>query len=177
MSPPLAFVIAYQTTPSSYIDKVYMAYILPYVDDIILITSTRVLRQSIMSLLASEFAMKDLGPLSYFLGIVVSRHPDGIFLSQSTYASEIIERDDMTSYKPSTTPVDTKQKLNTSSDTSYEDPSLYQSLVGALQYLTFTRPDILYVIQQVCFHMHAPRTKHMLTLKRILHYVQGTLHF
>jgi len=43
-----------------------MAYILLYVDDIILITSTHALRQSIMSLLASEFAMKDLGPLSYF---------------------------------------------------------------------------------------------------------------
>ena len=63
-----------------------MAYILLYVYDIILITSTQVPRQSIMSLLASEFAMKDLGPLSYFLGIVVSRHPDGIFLNQSTYA-------------------------------------------------------------------------------------------
>ncbi|XP_050909643.1 uncharacterized mitochondrial protein AtMg00810-like [Lathyrus oleraceus] len=105
-----------------------------------------------MSLLASEFAMKDLDPLSYFLGIVVSRHPDGIFLSQSTYASEIIECAGMASCKPSTTPVDTKQKLNTSSDTSYEDPSLYRSLVGALQYLTFTRHDISYVVQQGTLH-------------------------
>ncbi|XP_050919051.1 uncharacterized mitochondrial protein AtMg00810-like [Lathyrus oleraceus] len=130
-----------------------------------------------MSLLASEFAMKDLDLLSYFLGIAVSRHPDGIFLSQSTYASEIIERAGIASYKPSATPVDTKQKLITSSDTSYEDPSLYQSLAGPLQYLTFTRPDISYVVQQVCLHMHAPRTEHMLALKRILRYIQGTLHF
>ncbi|XP_050889236.1 uncharacterized mitochondrial protein AtMg00810-like [Lathyrus oleraceus] len=154
-----------------------MAYVLLYVDDIILITSTQVLRKSIMSLLASEFAMKDLDPLSYFLGIAVSRHPDGIFLSQSTYASEIIERDGMTSCKPSATPVDTKQKLRTSSDTSYEDPSLYRSLARALQYLTFTRLDISYVVQQVCLHMHAPRMEHMLALKRILRYVQGILHF
>jgi hypothetical protein len=88
-----------------------MAYILLYMDDIILITSTHALRKSIMSLLASEFAMKDLGPLSYFLGIDVSRHPDGLFLSQSTYASKIIERAGMTSCKPSATPADTKQKL------------------------------------------------------------------
>ncbi|XP_050916213.1 uncharacterized mitochondrial protein AtMg00810-like [Lathyrus oleraceus] len=154
-----------------------MAYILLYVDDIILINSTQVLRQSIVSLLASEFAMKDLDPLSYFLGIAVSRHPDGIFPSQSTYASEIIELAGMASCKPSATPVDTKQKLNTSSDTSYEDPSLYQSLAGALQYLTFPRPDISYVVQQVCLHMHAPRMEHMLALKRILRYVQGILHF
>ncbi|XP_050889099.1 uncharacterized mitochondrial protein AtMg00810-like [Lathyrus oleraceus] len=129
-----------------------------------------------MPLLAYEFAMKDLGPLSYFLDIAVSRHPDDIFLSQSTYASEIIERVGMTSCKSSATPVDTKSKLSTSFDTSYEDPSLYWSLAGPLQYLTFTRLDISYVVQQVCLHMHAPRTKHMLALKRILHYVQGTLH-
>lgn len=123
-----------------------MAYILLYVDDIILITSTHALRQSIMSLLASEFAMKDLGPLSYFLGIAVSRHPGGLFLSQSTYASEIIDRAGMQSCKSSVTPVDTKQKLSTSSGTPYEDPSLYRSLAGALQYLTFTRPDISYAV-------------------------------
>ncbi|GAU50542.1 hypothetical protein TSUD_409860, partial [Trifolium subterraneum] len=154
-----------------------MAYILLYVDDIILITSTHVLRKSIMSLLASEFAMKDLGPLSYFLGIAVSRNPSGIFLSQSTYASEIIERAGMTSCKSTATPVDTKQKLSTSSGTPYEDPSLYRSIAGALQYLTFTRPDISYAVQQVCLHMHAPCTEHMFALKRILRYVQGTLHF
>ncbi|XP_050890332.1 uncharacterized mitochondrial protein AtMg00810 [Lathyrus oleraceus] len=109
--------------------------------------------------------------------VAVSRHPDGIFFNQSTYASEIIKRVGMASCKPSATPVDTNQKLNTSSGTSYEDPSLYQSLAGALQYLTLTRPNISYVVQQVCLHMHAPRTEHMPALKRILRYVQGTLHF
>ncbi|PNX65734.1 copia protein [Trifolium pratense] len=83
----------------------------------------------------------------------------------------------MTSCKPSATLVETKLKLNTSSSTPYEDPFLYQSLVGNLQYLTFTRPDISYAVQQVCLHMHVPRTKHMLALKSILRYVQGTLHF
>ncbi|MCI55678.1 copia protein, partial [Trifolium medium] len=76
----------------------------------------------------------------------------------------------MASCKPSATYVDTKQKLGTSG-TPYEDPSLYRSLAGALQYLIFTRPDISYVIQQVCLHMHAPSTEHMLALKRILRYV------
>ncbi|XP_024628755.1 uncharacterized mitochondrial protein AtMg00810-like [Medicago truncatula] len=85
-----------------------------------------------MALLTSEFAMKDLGPLCYFFGIAVTKHIDGLFLSQSTYAGEIIARAGMASCKPSTTPVDTKQKL-------------------------------------VCLHM--------LALKRILHYVQGTLHY
>ncbi|XP_021766649.1 uncharacterized protein LOC110731122 [Chenopodium quinoa] len=60
-----------------------IAYILLYVDDIILITSSDHLLKSIMTRLASEFAMKALGPLSYFLGIAVTRHTSGLFLSQS----------------------------------------------------------------------------------------------
>src|ERR1044072_9777633 len=83
----------------------------------------------------------------------------------------------MDSCKPSATPVDTKQKLNTASGTPYDDLTLYRSLAGALQYFTFTRPDISYVVQQVCLHMHAPCTEHMLALKRIRCCVQSTLQF
>ena len=59
-----------------------IAYLLLYVDDIILTASSDVLHQSIMSKLSSEFAMKDLGPLSYFLGIAVTCTSAGLFLSQ-----------------------------------------------------------------------------------------------
>lgn len=70
-------------------------YILLYVDDIILTASSDALRDSIMSKLSSEFTMKDLCPLSYFLGISVTKHTCGLFLSQKTYAEEIIERSGM----------------------------------------------------------------------------------
>jgi hypothetical protein len=114
------------------------AYILLYVDDIILTASSDALRDSIMSQLGSEFAMKDLGPLSYFLGISVTKHTGGLFLSQKKYAEEIIERAGMSSCKSSPTPVDTKAKLSGSSGNPYHDPTEYRSLAGALQYLTFT---------------------------------------
>ena len=52
---------------------------------------------------------------------------------------------------------------------------MYFSLVGAFQYLTFTRPDIAYMVQRVCLLMHDPREKYMHALKRIMHYIQGTL--
>jgi hypothetical protein len=55
------------------------------------------------------------------------------------------------------------------------DPSKYRNLVGALQYLTFTRPDVQYAIQQVCLHMHDPREPHLTAVKRLLRYVQGTV--
>ncbi|KAI3500575.1 hypothetical protein L1887_36399 [Cichorium endivia] len=55
------------------------------------------------------------------------------------------------------------------------DPSLYRSLTGALQYLTFTRPDIAFVVQQICLFMHNPREPHLHALKRILRCIRGTL--
>ena len=152
------------------------AYLLLYVDDIILTASSTALRQSIMTRLSSEFAMKDLGPLSYFLGIAVSRHAGGLFLSQRKYAEEIIERAGMSACKTAATPVDTKSKLSATCDTPCSDPSLYRSLAGALQYLTFTRPDLSYAVQQICLFMHQPMDAHMQALKRIVRYVKGTIH-
>jgi len=118
--------------------------------------------------------MKDLGPLSYFLGISVTRHTCGMFISQHKYVEEIVERDVMSSCKPVSTPVDTKAKLNGTSNNPYNDPYEYRSLVGALQYLTFTRPDISYFVQQVCLFMHDPKTQHMNALKRIIRCIKGT---
>jgi hypothetical protein len=155
----------------------HMAYLLLYVDDIILTVSSDNLRQSIISRLSSEFAMKDLGPLNYFLGIAVTRHDGGLFLSQKKYADEILERAGVSSRKSCPTLVDTKLKLSAKTSTPYEDPSLYRSLSGALQYLTFTRPDITYAVQQICLFMHDPMDDHMYSLRRILRYIQGTSHY
>ena len=81
----------------------------------------------------------------------------------------------MSSSKPSLTPVDIKAKLSMSSGNPYHDPTEYCNLAGALQYLTFTRPDISYAVQQICLFMHDPRTQHMSVLKRIINYIKGTI--
>jgi hypothetical protein len=57
------------------------------------------------------------------------------------------------------------------------DLTSYRSLAGALQYLIFTRPDITYVVQQVCLHMHDPLEPHLIAMKRIMWYLCGTLDF
>ncbi|GAU30137.1 hypothetical protein TSUD_360300 [Trifolium subterraneum] len=93
--------------------------------------------------------VQDLGPLSYFLGIAVTRHPQGLFLSQKKYAEDILTRDGTSSCKSCPTPVDTKSKMSAAHSVPYEDLSVYRSLAGALQYLTFTRPDISYAVQQM----------------------------
>ncbi|XP_071738869.1 uncharacterized mitochondrial protein AtMg00810-like [Rutidosis leptorrhynchoides] len=109
------------------------AYILLYVDDIILVTSSSSLRHTIMSLLTKEFAMEDLGNLSYFLGINVTRNSQGLFLDQTKYAHDIITRADLANCNPVKTPVDTNGKLSSTSGKPYSKPTLFRSL-GTLTY-------------------------------------------
>ncbi|XP_071688565.1 uncharacterized mitochondrial protein AtMg00810-like [Rutidosis leptorrhynchoides] len=119
--------------------------------------------------------MKDLGSLSFFLGISVTRNEQGLFLSQHKYVEDIINRAGMSSCNTIKTPVDTNGKLSLSTGPAYKNPTEYHSLAGALQYLTFTRPDISYAVQQICLYMHDPKEVNMQALRRILRYLKGTL--
>ncbi|XP_013594781.1 PREDICTED: uncharacterized mitochondrial protein AtMg00810-like [Brassica oleracea var. oleracea] len=98
-----------------------------------------------------------------------------MFLSQSAYAKEILQRAGMQDCKPITTPVDIKSKLSQEGGDKITDSTLYRSLAGALQYLTLTRPDIQYAVHQLCLFMHDPLVTHLTALKRVLRYLQGTL--
>ena len=79
------------------------AYLLLYVDDIILTACTTGLLSQLTARLRAEFAIKDLGPLHYFLGVEVVRRPDGFFLHQRKYAHELLERVGMLNCKPAAT--------------------------------------------------------------------------
>jgi hypothetical protein len=128
-------------------------YLLLYVDDIILTASITELLRRIISALQREFTMKDLGPLHHFLGITVERYPDGMFLHQHIYMLDILKHAVMADCKPCTTPVDLQAKLAGDSRPPVEDAPQFWSIAGDLQYLTFTRPDITYAVQQICLHM------------------------
>jgi hypothetical protein len=152
-------------------------YLLLYVDDIILTASNTELLRRTISTLRREFAMKDLGLLHHFLGITVERRSDGLPLYQRTYMLDILKCAVMADCKPCTTPVDLQVKLVGDSRHPVEDASQFQSIAGALQNLTFTQPDIAYVVQQICLHMHDPREPHLTAMKRILRYLQGMPHY
>jgi len=117
--------------------------------------------------------MNNLGQLHHFLGVTVESRPSGLLLHQRKYALDILERAEMTDCKPCSTPVDTQTKLSADLGDPVADPTAYRSLAGALQYLTFTRPDLTYAVQQVCLHMHDHRESHLAALKRLLRYVRG----
>ncbi|GKG18314.1 ribonuclease H-like domain-containing protein, partial [Tanacetum coccineum] len=99
-----------------------------------------------------------------------------MFLSQKKYAFELLKRAHMANCNPTQTLVDTESKLSSDGD-PISNPTLNRSLAGGLQYLTFTRPNISYAVQQVFLHMHNPREPHLAALKRVLRYVRGTLDF
>jgi len=152
-----------------------LIYLLVYVDDIVLTASSPALLQGTIRALQQEFSMSDLGSLHHFLGMHVQQCDGGLFLSQRQYMLDILTRAGMSDCKPCNTPVDTNPKLSGTDGTRVEDPTDFRSIAGALQYLTFTRPDIAYAVQQVCLHMHDPRQPHLAALKRILRYIRGTL--
>jgi hypothetical protein len=122
-------------------------YLLIYVDSIVLTTSTADLLQHMIGALQREFAMKDLVPLHHFLDITTEHRPQGLFLHQRQYAIDILERVGMSDCKPCSTSVDTQAKLSEDDGPPVTGAMFYQSLTGTLQYLTFSRPDIAYVVQ------------------------------
>lgn len=83
----------------------------------------------------------------------------------------------MANCRPCSTLVDLSAKLSTTDSAPVSDPTHYRGLAGALQYLTFTRPDIACAVQQTCLHMHNSREPHYTLLMRILRYLHGTLDF
>jgi hypothetical protein len=152
-----------------------IAYLMLYVDDIILTASSTRLLLRLTELLHFEFTMTDLGDLHHFLGISVTRSKDGFFLSQRQYAADLLQRAGMAECHPTATHVDTHAKLSATDGAPVADATQYRILAGALQYLTLTRPDLAYAVQQVCLFMHDPREPHLALLKRVLRYVKGTL--
>jgi hypothetical protein len=149
-------------------------YLLLYVDDMVLSASSTGLLEHIMAKLKSAFAVKDMGNLKYFLGIDIRRTANGFYLSQANYVDDILERAGMSNCKPVATPADTRPKTSMTDGKPIADASFYRSMAGALQYLTVTRPDITFAVQQTCLHMHSPTDVHLAMLKCILRYVKGT---
>jgi histone deacetylase 1/2 len=151
-------------------------YILVYVDDIILVSSSVAATNRLVLALSSDFAVKDLGKLHYFLGLEVTYPHDGLALSQQKYSQDLLRRAGMLECKAATTPMSSTETISATDGIllSADGATDYRSLVGALQYLTITRPDISYAVNRVCQYLHAPREPHLTAVKRILRYVRST---
>jgi transposase InsO family protein len=174
----LGFVPSKADTSLFYYNKRgYQMFILVYVDDIIVASSSSKAVNALLADLKEDFALKDLGDLHYFLGIEVKRGNEGLLMTQERYARDVLKRSGMDKCKPVETPMSSVEKLSIHSGEKlgHDDSTNYRSIVGALQYLTLTRPDISFAVNKVCQFLHAPSTTHWSAVKRILRYIHGTV--
>ena len=148
-----------------------------YVDDLILTSSDPKLINHVKSSLKKKFDMTDLGYLHYFLGLQVLQSKEGISLSQSKYACDLLRRFHMEDCKPAPSPFQSGVKLSLTCTSPEVDATLYRQLVGSLLYLTHSRPDISFVVGLVARYMQHPHESHWKAAKRIIRYIRGTVQF
>ncbi|XP_075076631.1 uncharacterized protein LOC107793242 [Nicotiana tabacum] len=127
-----------------------------YVDDIVITGSDITGISTLKSFLHTQFQTKDLGQLKYFLGVEVTRSKKGIFLSQRKYTLDLLAETGKLGSKPCNMPMVPNTQLVKEDGELFEDPEKYRRLVGKLNYLTVTRPDIAYSVSIVSQFMSSP---------------------
>jgi hypothetical protein len=147
--------------------------VLVYINDLIIVGNDSDVISHLKATLQQRFPIKDLGNLKYFLGIEMATSHKGLFLNQRRYILDLLKDAKMIDVKPAPTPLDSKLKLNTTSE-PLGSINYYQHLVGKLIYLTITRPDITYAVSLVTQFMHTSTVFHLNLVKRILHYLKGS---
>ncbi|KAG7598911.1 Integrase catalytic core [Arabidopsis suecica] len=150
-------------------------YMLVYVDDIVLTGNSASAIDRFIQVLSKRFSLKDMGALSYFLGLEVTRSSAGIRLNQRKYTTDILTKYHMIGAKPVPTPMASSTTLTVADGVKLPDPTEYRAAVGSLQYLALTRPDIGFAVNRLSQFMHSPTTVHWDAVKRVLRYLAGTI--
>ena len=148
--------------------------LLVYVDDIFITGTDCGLITKLQQLLHATFHMKDLGQLTYFLGLEVHYRSHGLFMNQHKYIQDLITLAGLEDNSSVDTPMEVNVKYRKDKGDLLEGPTLYRRLVGSLIYLTTTRPDISYVVHQVSQFMSSPRHLHLAAVRRIIRYLRGS---
>ena len=135
-------------------------YLIVYVDDIIITGSDQDVIQKLKQHLFSHFQTKDLGKLKYFLGIEVAQSNSRMVIFQRKYTLDILTDTGMLDCKPVDNPMDPNVKLVLGQGELLRDPGRYRRLVGKLNYLTITRPDISFPVSVVSQFLQLPCDSH-----------------
>ena len=121
------------------------------------------------------FSLKDMGSLHFFLGIEVIPTRAGLFLSQYKYVCDLLANTSMSGAKDVSTPLSTTQSLQLIDGTAAVDSFEFRRIIGRLQYISLTRPNISFAVNKLSQFMHKPTTNHWTTTKRLLRYLKQTI--
>ena len=155
-------------------DVSLVAIILVYVDDLIFTGSWKSRIESMMRAMETQFEMTDLGLLHYFLGFEIYQTPRGIFFSQQKYTRSILERFQRTNCRPIGTPLEPTENVSLHDPLPQIDLDRYRNVVSCLVWLSYSRPDICYVVSILSSFSTEPRQQHWNCAKRTLCYLHGT---
>nr|GFC35887.1 putative ribonuclease H-like domain-containing protein [Tanacetum cinerariifolium]GFC35987.1 putative ribonuclease H-like domain-containing protein [Tanacetum cinerariifolium] len=123
------------------------------------------------TLMQSEFEMSSIGTLTFFLGLQVDQRPDGIFIHQEKYVTDIFKNFDLDNSKLASTPFEPQKTREKNVPNEPISVHLYISMIGCLMYLTATRPDIMFAVCAAARHQVTPKTSNLLSVKRIFKYL------
>jgi hypothetical protein len=152
-------------------------YVLINVDNILITISLTQGTAFLLHSLRTDFAIKDLVPLHFFLGMEATTMPDGLILLQQHYIFDLLQKSNTSEAKPVKTPMSTTHTLSLLSGDPLTDPSSWLSLVGTLQYLSLTCPNISFVVYKVSQFMHQPTSFHLQAVKHFMRYLKATISY
>ena len=152
-----------------------------WVDDLIIAASSEDCLIRFKDTMKSQFSMKDLGKISYFLGIQFEQKEGEIKMNQKKYILKMLEKFGMSNCKPRATPSELKVKSNRyeeENNNEIENPKDYREIVGSLIYaMTCTRPDISWIVSKLSETLAKPKTQDLLAAKHVLRYLKGTVDY
>lgn len=146
-----------------------------FLPKVLLLRGSDSIAANIIQQLGRKFSLKDLGPLHFFLGIEVIPTQNGLFLTQHKYIRDLLARTCMDGAKDVTTPLSTSVSLKLNDGSTAVNSTEYRKVIGALQYLSLTRPDISFAVNKLSQFMHCPSTIHWTATKRLLRYLKNTI--
>nr|GEX11528.1 uncharacterized mitochondrial protein AtMg00810-like [Tanacetum cinerariifolium] len=142
-----------------------------HVDDIIFGSTDPRYATLFSDLMKSRFEMSMMGEMTFFLGLQVNQSPSGIFINQSKYVHEILKKYGLNTFDIIGTPIDIKDKLDLDQIGTPVDATKYRSMIGALMYITSSRPDIVHATCVCAKYQAHPTEKHLKEVKRIFRYL------
>ena len=174
----VVFIAGFQQSPANntlFVKVTGTSFIalLVYVDDIMIASNCDVELQKLETSLHQSFKIKDMGAPKYFLGLGIARNTTGISICLRKYALDILVTTRMLACKSSSVPMEPVVHLTKESGVRVIDARPYRELIGRLLYLTITRPDITFAVNNLSQFLSCPTNLHMETTYRVLRYLKN----